>query len=225
MAANAILCIDNSDRSIDFNGLSLMNGQIITATDQSPAPDVVSYCVVITDGDQPGGSLTATTDSYTSCYDCLVNNYTTVRISPCDGTLGLPDTIDIDIAQFGFIPIENQVLYLQFTNTGRTYNGTWVGCYRVEGVTQNTEADYPNLDLSTIDQIIYNNFSIANGCDECLNGFSAGTESELCKICWDGSGYTTTVVSAPHPKWTNQFGQTVTLLDAIQLGGMNGLNN
>jgi hypothetical protein len=54
---------------------------------------------------------------------------------------------------------------------------------------------------------------------------SANTESTIClEIC---SGGTTTVVnvSPPHPVWSDLTGGTVTELNAITLGGPNGLNN
>jgi len=55
---------------------------------------------------------------------------------------------------------------------------------------------------------------------------SAGTEYTACVICCPcESGQTVTQVSVPHPTWTGIQGNAVTLLDAVQLGGMNGLNS
>lgn len=55
---------------------------------------------------------------------------------------------------------------------------------------------------------------------------SAGTEYFACQICCPcESGGTITSVTVPHPVWTGIYGNAVTLLDAVQLGGMNGLNN
>jgi len=51
---------------------------------------------------------------------------------------------------------------------------------------------------------------------------SAGTEYNVCVI--DCSGNTITI-TPPHPTWTNEQGHAVVLLDAIVLGGINGLNN
>jgi hypothetical protein len=57
--------------------------------------------------------------------------------------------------------------------------------------------------------------------------FSAGTEYLVCNICDDccGSGATSTSIVPPHPVWTRPNGQQVTLLDAVALGGMFGLNS
>lgn len=56
---------------------------------------------------------------------------------------------------------------------------------------------------------------------------SAGTEYLVCNICDDccGSGATSTIIVPPHPVWTRPNGQQVTLLDAVALGGMFGLNS
>ena len=63
-------------------------------------------------------------------------------------------------------------------------------------------------------------------CIECTSPLSAGTESTVCVICCPcTSGETVTSVIPPHPQWTNQQGKTISLLDAITLGGPNGLNN
>ena len=55
---------------------------------------------------------------------------------------------------------------------------------------------------------------------------SANTESTVCVICYSyTSGETVNVVSPPHPIWTNNDGTQVTQLNAVVLGGPNGLNN
>ena len=51
--------------------------------------------------------------------------------------------------------------------------------------------------------------------------YSANTEYYDCTIC-DG---TATTVTVPHPVWVNGQGQTIEILNSVQLGGMNGLNN
>jgi len=51
---------------------------------------------------------------------------------------------------------------------------------------------------------------------------SAGTETKICII--DCSGDTITIIP-PHPTWTNEYGKAVVLLDAVVLGGINGLNS
>ena len=64
-------------------------------------------------------------------------------------------------------------------------------------------------------------------CWDCVSSIprSANTESFICVVCNSISGETVTSVSAPHPVWTDSQGTAVTQLNAITLGGMNGLNN
>jgi len=57
-----------------------------------------------------------------------------------------------------------------------------------------------------------------------METFSAGTEYTVCNICEGPSGYTSTLITPPHPTWTRPDGNAVVLLDAVQLGGMFGLN-
>ena len=61
-------------------------------------------------------------------------------------------------------------------------------------------------------------------CEDCVSPppISAGTETIMCVI--DCSGNTITVVP-PHPTYLNEFGKSVVQLDAIELGGFNGLNS
>jgi uncharacterized delta-60 repeat protein len=51
---------------------------------------------------------------------------------------------------------------------------------------------------------------------------SAGTEVF---ICYENCSGGTVTISVQHPTWTNQYGQDVLLLDAIQLSGNNGYYN
>jgi uncharacterized delta-60 repeat protein len=61
-----------------------------------------------------------------------------------------------------------------------------------------------------------------SSCTECFNfTINSGNEYLMCEVC---SGDTFTV-NPPHPVWTNNYGIAVTMLDAIVLGGPNGLNN
>ena len=68
-----------------------------------------------------------------------------------------------------------------------------------------------------------------DGCGSCLEAtlvsVSAGTPYEECLVCYTASGYTVTSVAVPHPVWTGLYGQSITQLNAVQLGGMNGLNS
>ena len=228
MAINALFCTDNSERSVDFSGLSISVGSYITVSDftgGSPEQDIF-VCAQITDVNQPGSSFSATSNVYSSCYDCLVQNYTLVGMVDC---LTNSITLPIDITQFGYIPTINTVFNLIIDVPSGRNAGRYSGCYYVLTVTQTSEDEYINTystELGIINQIVSSNFSLENGCNECLYGFSAGTESTICVVCCPcTTGETISSVSAPHPTWTNGQGQAVIQLNAITLGGPNGLNN
>jgi hypothetical protein len=59
-----------------------------------------------------------------------------------------------------------------------------------------------------------------------MTTYSAGTESTICNICCPcTTGETITIIIPPHPTWTNTQGDAIVQLNAITLGGHNGLNN
>ena len=63
-------------------------------------------------------------------------------------------------------------------------------------------------------------FSLCGECEqEEEPPISAGTEVF---ICYENCSGGTVTISVQHPTWTNQYGQDVLLLDAIQLSGNNG---
>ena len=54
---------------------------------------------------------------------------------------------------------------------------------------------------------------------------SAGTEYEVCEVCFDGSVVTVYNIQPPHPVYTDGYGTPVTQLNMVVLGGPNGLNS
>ena len=55
--------------------------------------------------------------------------------------------------------------------------------------------------------------------------YSAGTEYTICNICVNPTNVTINTITPPHPTWARLDGKAVILLDAVQLGGINGLNS
>ena len=224
--ANALFCNDGvTFESINFSGQSIPIGSFITGYETTAPPDRINYCFEIIGDNEPSGTITATTETYSSCYDCLVNNFTVVSLVACDDETITPV---FPISAFGYIPIVDQVIYAEIEFNDRGNFTTYTKCFKVnESATQVSENSYnTDYDFSNLNQIIFNNFSIENGCNECLYGFSSGTESTICVVCCPcTTGETISSVSAPHPTWTNGQGQAVIQLNAITLGGPNGLNN
>jgi hypothetical protein len=148
------------------------------------------------------------------CCDCLQNSYSALVFRSCTG-----DDIFVDIINFcdtyGSPPTFNTP-YWRLFNTGTSE----VICAEFIGVSNDTS------DISWIPD----NPGPFDSCPECLSGiitYSSGTEYNVCVICEDccASGTTATTVNPPHPTWTRPNGDAVVLLDAVQLGGMFGLNS
>jgi hypothetical protein len=73
----------------------------------------------------------------------------------------------------------------------------------------------------------YSAMTLYDNCHECIIDIprSANTEENICIEICGPSGNTVTSVPSPHPVWTDNYGTEVTQLNAITLGGQNGLNN
>ena len=76
----------------------------------------------------------------------------------------------------------------------------------------------------------YSAVTLYEGCGDCLEEtlvfITANTPYEACVICCPcGTGSTVNSVSTPHPVWTGIYGEIITQGNAVQLGGMNGLNS
>ena len=149
-------------------------------------------------------TFTKTTEiSYNDCEPCLSNTFTAIPFVKCgEGT-----------STFFSISLSD---YLRISeNRGGIFTDGSYNCYYA---LQNGCAtdNYPRF--------IPNNFF--SSFFECNQPLSAGTESTICQICCPcTTGESITSVDPPHPQWTNQQGKTIILLDAITLGGPNGLNN
>ena len=62
-------------------------------------------------------------------------------------------------------------------------------------------------------------------CNDCLLNTPYEVNPPAYELCvLDCSGNTVTL-AMPHPIWTNNYGTAVTQLNAVELGGVNGLNN
>ena len=97
--------------------------------------------------------------------------------------------------------------------TGKTYQDYDLTCITIQS------------SASTINDVnkafLYGPF---NSCSACTSPISAGTESTVCVVS-NCDPNTNIIVNVPHPTWTNAYGKSITLLDSIELGGINGLNS
>ena len=67
-------------------------------------------------------------------------------------------------------------------------------------------------------------FNIFNNVEDALAPLSAGTETKIC-VTDDCDQSIRKLINVPHPTWTNEYGKAVVQLDAVALGGINGLNS
>lgn len=153
--------------------------------------------------------------SFSSCTECSSGGTVGLTIINCD-TL-VPQTINVTIAEyiqiFGFpFNVPQKVI--------SDVNGT---CYQIVNLCP-IETPAPLFEISNL--YINQTFCRLGNSGGKPGPVSAGTEYFACQICCPcESGSTVTSVAVPHPVWTGLYGNSVTLLDAVQLGGMNGLNN
>ena len=143
---------------------------------------------------------------YSDCCECLSGligslNFKFIR---CD-TLDEIDIVSTNFCNDFGLPTIGLTYEIQF-------NSETPFCATFTGLTSTGETNY---------SYVSGPFSV---CEDCENPppISAGTEYNVCVI--DCSGNTVSI-TPPHPTWTNEQGHAVVLLDAIALGGMNGLNN
>jgi hypothetical protein len=138
---------------------------------------------------------------YTDCQPCLSNTFIGLPLVKCgDNT-----------SNYYSISLTN--LFDIYENSGIFSDGSYNCYFAIQGCAL---PNYP----------IFTPFEFFGSCFECNQPLLAGTESTICVICCPcTTGQTVTAVSPPHPNWTNAQGKTIILLDAIALGGMNGLNN
>lgn len=147
----------------------------------------------------PITNLAKTTElTYSDCTDCKDNTYVAYPFVNCSTS---------DVTYYSI----NLTNYELLISNGIVRDGSFNCYYAINGCATPT---YP-----IIEGIFFTN------CTECNAPLSAGTEIKVCVICCPcTSGETVTQVTVPHPQWTNAQNKTILMLDAIVLGGPNGLN-
>jgi hypothetical protein len=167
--------------------------------------DVPFICVTLTELVTPGLETLEyfTSDFQISCVDCLTLPIGVRAINCSTGQYSVFNLTQEDYVRHAYSrPTEFYV----FKTNGE--------CYFIA----NPCPQQP----TGITPTITNYYDICFDCTPTYPPISAGTEYNVCVI--DCSGNTVSI-TPPHPTWTNEQGRAVVLLDAIALGGMNGLNN
>ena len=166
------------------------------------------YCGVVI-GTTTNTPTYKASDLHSDCYDCLKTKDIGIKAVYCD------------------LPTENVVLSWSAFTESPTINQVYKYCFDNEGT---IECFCIIIQSQTNDRIldVISNIGPIDSCFDCANYgivYSAGTPYEACVICDGPSGTTVNSVSVPHPIWTRPDGTSVMLTDAVQLGGMFGLNS
>jgi hypothetical protein len=176
-------------------------GDIVSATgDTTDCYEVISYT--------SSSSRDGISNDYVDCLSCYQAEFTGVVFSSCTDDNNSV-ILTASTASLTFLPDLSSVYYMTLSGASAQY----VGCFNFVEFTNSS-----------------NQYQITNASDgytSCYNcrvvniPTSAGTIYYTCVIC----DTTATTVNPPHPVYSNQFGQDVVQLNAVQLGGTYGLYN
>ena len=144
---------------------------------------------------------------YTDCLDCYKSEFTGIVFSSCTDN---NDSVILtaSTASLTFVPDPSSTYYLTFSGASLQY----VGCFTFVRFT-NASNQYK---ITSNEE-----YTSCYNCRVVNIPTSANTPYYECRIC-DGVAIT---INPPHPVYSNQYGQDVTQLNAVQLGGTYGLNN
>ena len=143
-------------------------------------------------------------DSYDDCISCIKDGGGVFIFSECSDPTSL---FSIDVNEFNTVPSFLQSYYLELTGS--------TGCFVFQ---EWNPSDIPDESIS----LILGPYEECNVCEGYNIPTSANTEYTLCTTDCDGNPVE---LEFPHPVYTNNYGNAVTQLNAVQLGGPNGLNN
>ena len=163
-----------------------------------------------------------TVGSETSSGETLNITFISLRTDCCVCLSGLTESLNFKFIRCGTL----EEINIESFNFCREFGLPTTGVtYEIQNGLLGTPfcATFSGLSSTGVTNYYYSSGPFSD-CENCENPppISAGTETIVCVI--DCSGNTTTIIP-PHPTWTNEQGHAVVLLDAIALGGMNGLNS
>jgi hypothetical protein len=170
----------------------------VTASSTTDCYEVVSYTTET--------SRSGLDTEYVDCLSCYQAEFTGVVFSSCTDD---NDSVVLtaSTSSLTFVPNLSSVYYMTFSGASLEY----VGCFVFVSFT-NAANQYQITNVGTEYTSCYN-------CSVVNIPSSAGTIYYECRIC-DGVA---TTINPPHPVYSNLYGQDVVQLNAVQLGGENGL--
>ena len=147
-------------------------------------------------------------NDYEDCLDCFQNEFTSVIFSSCTDDNNTV-ILTANTASLTFVPDPTLTYFMTFSGSSEEY----VGCFNF--VSFSNAANQYQITQSS------DGYTTCYNCRVPNIPTSAGTAYYECRIC-DGVA---TSINPPHPVYSNQYGQDVVQLNAVQLGGPFGLNN
>ena len=206
---NLIDCTNNSNL--------ILSSSTVLSSGQTVSYNIIgreqAFCGVV-ENETSGTTDTIFITGFSSCCECYLSGtpYQSLLFIECITDEYFYVDISTFCTDYGDVPNFSQIWKFLNLETGEFRCGQFLGLSETTGVT------------------FFSPVEIFENCYSCLRGtttYSAGTEYTVCVICEDccASGTTATTVNPPHPTWTRPDGNAVVLLDAVQLGGMFGLNS
>jgi len=195
-------CVDNSVIAVLSAATPYNIGDVVNVVNVNfPIFDCFTITSEANSGDTVNYEINNVEDS---CIDCIQNVGGVFVFSECSDRTS---TVNIDVNEFNTVPSIFQSYYLELTGS--------TGCYVFDGW---DPSDVPNESIS----LILGPYEECNVCEGYNIPTSANTAYTLCTTDCDGNPVE---LEFPHPVYTNNYGNAVTQLNAVQLGGPNGLNN
>ena len=192
-------CVDQNVTGVFSSTTEYSVGQVLSIV--SP---INCYTIIDVTTTPIPTTLLAVIDEYNSCIECIQDNAGVFIFSECSDSMS---TVNIDVNEFNTVPSFLQSYYLELTGS--------TGCYVFEDW---DPSDFPNESIS----LILGPYEECNVCEGYNIPTSANTAYTLCTTDCDGNPVE---LEFPNPVYTNNYGNAVTQLNAVQLGGPNGLNN
>jgi hypothetical protein len=146
--------------------------------------------------------------TYTDCCECLsgITESLNFKFIICDTLAEINIEATNFCSEYG-VPTTGLTYEIQFGSETPF-------CATFSGLNESGETNYHYVSGPFLD------------CENCISPppISAGTEVFMCVVECGVSGDTVSI-SPPHPTYLNGFGKAVIQLDAVELGGTNGLNS
>lgn len=179
-------------------------GDIVSATgDTTDCYEVISYTSET--------SRDGISNSYEDCLECYKDEFTSVIFSSCTDDNNTV-ILTASTSSLTFLPDPSLTYFMTFSGSSEEY----IGCFNF--VSFSNAANQYQITQSSEGYTTCYNCRVPN------IPTSAGTAYYECRICCPCStGSTATSLAVPHPVYSNQYGQDVVQLNAVQLGGENGL--